>query len=59
MTKFFGQNHCSRDDWTCQCTATGFINPGYASDAISAKFFLVTKTAAPVHLRKSFADLRA
>jgi hypothetical protein len=59
MTKFFGQNHRGRDDWTRQCTATDFVDAGYASDAISAEFFLITKSAAPVHPRKSLTDLRA
>jgi hypothetical protein len=58
MTKFFGENHCGRDDWTRQRTAAGFIDAGYPSDAIRAEFFLVTKTTAPVHLRKSLTDFR-
>ena len=58
MTEFFGENHCRRYDWTCQRTATGFINPGNARDSYGAEFFLVTKSAAPVHPRKSLADLR-
>jgi hypothetical protein len=58
MTKFFGENHCGRDDWTRQRAAARFVDAGDASDAISAEFFLVTKTAAPMHPRKSLADLR-
>jgi hypothetical protein len=59
MTKFFGQNHRRRDDRTRQRAATCFISPGNARDSGGVKFFLVTKTAAPVHPRKSLADLRA
>jgi len=58
MTESFGKNHCRRYDWTCQRTAAGFINPGNTRDSYGAKSFLVTKSAAPVHPRKSLADLR-
>jgi len=59
MTKFFGQNHCGGDHRTRQRAAACLIDSGDARDSGGAKFFLVTKTAAPVHPRKSFADLRA
>jgi len=58
MTEFFGENHRSRDNWTRQRTATGFVNSGNAQDADCAEFFLVTKSAAPIHPPKSLADLR-
>jgi hypothetical protein len=58
VTEFFGENHRGRDDWTCQRAAACFVDAGYASDAISAEFFLMTKSAAPIHPRKSSADLR-
>ena len=50
VTEFFRQDHRRRDHWTRQRAAACVIDPGDASDAISAKFFLVTKSAAPVHL---------
>jgi len=49
MTEFFGENHCSRDDWTCQRPAARFVNPGDARDSDGAEFFLVTKSATPIH----------
>ena len=49
MTEFFRENHCGGDDWTCQRTAAGFVDPGNARDSDCAEFFLVTKSAAPVH----------
>ena len=58
MTEFFGKNHGCGDDWTCQRAAACFIDAGYASDTISAEFFLITKSAAPVHPHKSLTDLR-
>jgi hypothetical protein len=58
MTEFFWQNYGGCDDWTCQRAAACFVDAGYASGAISAEFFLITKPAAPVHLRKSLTDLR-
>jgi hypothetical protein len=59
MTEFFGQNHCSGDHWTRQSAASCFIDSGNARDSDGAKFFLVTKTAAPVHPRKSLSDFHA
>jgi hypothetical protein len=50
MTEFLWQNHGCGDDWTCQRAAACFVDAGYASDAISAEFFLITKSAAPVHV---------
>jgi hypothetical protein len=49
MTEFFGENHCGRDYWTCQRTAAGFINPRDARNSDGTEFFLVTKSAAPIH----------
>jgi hypothetical protein len=57
MTEFFRENHGGRDDWTRQCTAASFVNPGNARDSDGAEFFLVTKSAAPIrHRQKLFAD---
>jgi hypothetical protein len=57
MTEFFWQKHGCGDDWTCQCAAACFVDAGYASDAISAEFFLITKSAAPIgHQQKLSAD---
>jgi hypothetical protein len=53
MTEFFGENHCGRDDWTCQRAAASFVNPSDARDSNGAEFFLVTKSAAPIHQRES------
>jgi hypothetical protein len=58
MTEFFRENHCGGDDWTRQRPAARFVNPGNARDPDGAEFFLVTKSAAPIHPRKSLADLR-
>jgi hypothetical protein len=49
MTEFFRKNHCGRDDWTRQRTAAGFINPGNARNSDGTEFFLVTKSAPPIH----------
>src|SRR5439155_26336435 len=56
MTKFFRENHCGCDDWTRQCTAAGFVNPGNACDSDGAELFLVTKSATPIHRQKLSAD---
>jgi hypothetical protein len=53
MTEFFGENHCGRNDGACQRTAASFVNPGNARDSDGAEFFLVTKSAAPIHQRES------
>jgi hypothetical protein len=58
MTEFLWENHCGRDDWTRQRAAARFVNPGNARDSNGAELFLVTKSAAPIHPRKSLADLR-
>jgi hypothetical protein len=61
MTKFFRKNHRCGDNGTCQCTAARFVNPRDACDAGGAQFFLVTKSASPVHVRnlmtRRFNDL--
>ncbi len=49
MTEFFGKNHCGCDDWTRQCTAARFVNPGNPRDSDGTEFFLVTKSAPPIH----------
>ena len=58
MSEFFRKNRCGRDNWTGQRTAAGFVNPSNAREAGGTKFFLVTKSAAPVHPRQSSTDLR-
>ena len=58
MAEFFRKNYCSGHDRTRQCSSTSLINPGNPRQADGAQFFLVTKSASPVHLRKSLADLR-
>jgi hypothetical protein len=52
MTEFFRKNHCGRDDWTRQRTAAGFINPRNARNSDGTEFFLVTKSAPPIHFVK-------
>jgi len=58
MTEFFRKNDSRGDNRTRQCTTAGFVNPGDARDSDGAEFFLVTKSAAPIHPHKSLADLR-
>ena len=58
MTEFFGENHCGSDDWTRQRPAARFVNPGNPRDSNGAEFFLVTKSAPPIHRHKSLAGLR-
>ncbi len=58
MTEFFAENHCGCDDWTRQCPAARFVNPGNPRDSDCAEFFLVTKSAPPIHPHKSLAGLR-
>jgi hypothetical protein len=58
MPEFFRENHCGRNHWTRQRTAARFVDPGNARDSDGAEFFLVTKSAAPIHPLKSLADLR-
>jgi microcompartment protein CcmK/EutM len=61
MTKFFGKDHGSSDNRTRQRTTTGFVNPGNPRNTGAAQFFLVTKSASPVHVRdlmtRRFNDL--
>src|SRR4029453_3801619 len=61
MAKFFRKNYCSSHNWARQRTPTSFINPANTGDAGSAKFFLVTKSASPIHFRdlmtRRFNDL--
>jgi hypothetical protein len=49
MPEFLGKNNRSRYDRTGQSSAAGFINSRDADDTDSAKFFFVTKPAAPIH----------
>jgi len=58
MSKFFRQNDGGRDDRSGQCSATYFVDTGNSNDTRRAQFLFVTKSAAPVHPRKSSADLR-
>jgi hypothetical protein len=54
MTKFFRKNYSSGHNWTRQGATPSFINPGDLRNASGAQFFFVTKSASPIHLRKSF-----
>ena len=58
MTEFFRKNHGGGDNWTCQSTATGFVNSGNARGASGAEFFLIAKSAAPIHLAGIIRRLR-
>src|SRR4029077_12702964 len=49
MTKFSRKNYCSSHNRTRQRPPTNLINPGNPRDAGSAKFFLITKSAALAH----------
>jgi len=43
------QNNRSCDYWSGERPASGFIDSGDAADSDCAQFFLVSKTASPVH----------
>ena len=58
MTEFFGENHCSRNDGTRQRATARLVNSGDPRDSDGTESFLVTKSTAPVHQRKSLTDLR-
>jgi hypothetical protein len=58
MAEFFRKNYCGRDDRAGQRTTTSFINPGNARDAGGTKFFLVTKSAAPIHAVRNLKQFR-
>jgi hypothetical protein len=58
VTKFFRENYCSGDNRTCERAPSSFINPRDTRNAGGAQFFFVTKSASPIHLRKSLANLR-
>jgi hypothetical protein len=58
VTKFFRENYCSGDNRTCERAPSSFIYPRDTRNAGGAQFFLVTKSASPIHLRKSLANLR-
>jgi hypothetical protein len=49
MTKFFRKNYCGGNNRTRQRPATSFINSCNSRYAGGAQFFLVTKSASPVH----------
>jgi len=49
VTKFFRKNYSSSHNWTSQRTAPSFVNPSDPRNAGGAQFFLVTKSASPVH----------
>jgi hypothetical protein len=51
MTKFFRKNYCSGHNRARQRTPTSFINPSNTRDTGAAQFFLVTKSASPIHFR--------
>jgi hypothetical protein len=49
MAELFRQHRGGGDNWTGQSTAASLIDPSDASGADGAEFFLVTKSAAPIH----------
>ncbi len=49
MAELFRKNHGGGDNRTGQSTAASLIDPSNASGANGAKFFLVAKSAAPIH----------
>jgi hypothetical protein len=51
MTKFFRKDDCSGHNRARQRTPTSFINPSNTPDTGAAQFFLVTKSASPIHFR--------
>src|SRR5215468_3387439 len=59
MSKFFGKNCRSSDDWPGQSAAPSFVNAGNVRDSCDAEFFLVTKSAAPTgHRQEVIRKLR-
>ena len=51
VPEFFWKNHCSGHNRTSQSTATSLVDAGDARDTSGAEFFLVAKSAAPIHRR--------
>jgi hypothetical protein len=49
VTKFFRENYCSGHNRTCERATSSFINPRDTRNAGGAQFFLITKSASPVH----------
>jgi hypothetical protein len=49
MAELFRKNRGGGDNWTGQSTAASLIDPSDMSGADGAEFFLVTKSAAPIH----------
>ena len=59
MSKFFRQQNRRRYHWSGERAAPRFIDASDSNDSGGAQFLFVTKSAAPIHPRKSLADLRA
>ena len=61
MTEFLRENYRSGHNRARQRTPTSFINPRDTRDTGAAQFFLVTKSASPIHFRdlltRRFNDL--
>jgi hypothetical protein len=49
VPEFLRKNDGSGYNRTGQSTATSLVDPGNTGDANGAEFFLVTKSAAPIH----------
>jgi hypothetical protein len=49
VPEFFRKNDGGGYNRTRQSTAASLVDPGNTSDANGAEFFLVTKSAAPIH----------
>jgi len=54
MPKLFWQNNCGCDYRSGERAAARFVNPGNSNDSRSAQFLFVTKSAAPIHLRRKY-----
>jgi hypothetical protein len=61
VTKFFRKNYRSGHNRASQRSPASFINPSNTRDTGAAQFFLVTKSASPIHFRdlltRRFKDL--
>ena len=61
VTKFSRKNYCSGHNRASQRPPASFINPSNTRDTGAAQFFLVTKSASPIHFRdlltRRFNDL--
>src|SRR5437588_2635129 len=58
VSKFFRKNDRSGDNWSRERAAPRFVDAGNSEDSCDAQFLFVTKSAAPVHPRKSLPDFR-